>query len=68
MESDHYNLGVALFDLSGYGISNKSSCHQLISSSWTTAGEVRIEGVRGNITVTECAWAALYRLESYYSL
>jgi len=68
VDSDHYNMGVALFDLSGYGISKCLSATCLVSSSWTTAGEVRIPGEMGNVAWTECAWTVLHSLESYYSL
>jgi len=68
VESDHYIMGVALFDLRGYGITKYLVATSLVSSSWTTAGEVKIRGERGNIVGTECAWTTLRSLQSYYSL
>lgn len=68
MESEHYNMGVASFDLSGYGILKSLAATNLVSSSWTTAGEVTIREERGNLVGTECAWTALHSQESYYSL
>jgi len=59
-------MGVTLFDLSGYDISKCLSATSLVSSSWTTAGEV--PGEMGNVAGTERAWTVLYSLESYYSL
>jgi hypothetical protein len=61
-------MGVALFDLRGYDISKCLAATSLVSSSWTTAGEVKIRGERGNKVGKECAWATLQSLESYCSL